>query len=76
MAFTFPKTFKHWLSGLIASTVGAAANAVGVVILDPTTFNLQTGKGALGEAILVFAIVGMAQFLKAHPVPDELTPSV
>lgn len=69
--FLVPKTFKQWVGGVVAAFVSAAANGVSVVIVAPETFNLDAGLKKLIEVCMVFGIVGLAAFLKTHPIPDN-----
>ena len=63
-------TWQTWLKGLLSAAIGAAANSITVVIVDPTNFNLTTGIGKLGTVALVSAIVAMAMYLKSSPLPE------
>lgn len=69
--FLIPKTTKQWVSGVVSAFVSSAAGGVGVVIVAPATFNLAEGKTKLLEMCIVFGIIGLANFLKTHPVPDD-----
>ncbi len=63
--------WQIWLRGLISAVIGGAANAITVVIVDPITFNLfEGGAMQLLTVVIVSAIVAMAMYLKASPLPD------
>lgn len=63
--------WQSWLKGLLSAAIGAAANSITVVIVDPTNFNLTTGLGKLGTVAIVSAIVAMAMYLKSSPLPGQ-----
>ena len=62
--------WRLWLKGLIAAIVGGTATTVTVVIVDPSTFNLQAGWKNLVTVMAVSGILNMAMYLKEHPVPE------
>lgn len=62
--------WKLWLKGLISAAVSGVVGAVGVVIVDPLTFNLQTGFTKLWQVAIICAIVGVANYLKQSPLPN------
>lgn len=64
--------WKTWLNGLIGAIIGAAANGVTLLIVDPIKFSPATaGWSALGISTLVSGLVGAALYLKQHPTPFE-----
>jgi hypothetical protein len=63
--------WRHWLKGLASAFIGAAANAVPVVIVDPSTFNFSDGLGRLATVATVFGIVAAAMYLKQSPLPGD-----
>lgn len=65
--------FWKWLQGLLAVMISSAAGGVTVTIIDPTTFNLSTGLGKLGEVCLVLAIIHAALYLQHSPLPGVTT---
>jgi plasmid maintenance system antidote protein VapI len=65
---------RKWLRGLVAAVINGASTAVSTMIVDPRTFNFDTGLGNLGKVCLVAAIVGAALYLKEHPVWDDDDP--
>ena len=61
---------NKWLKGLISAAIGAAANAVTVMIVDPQAFNLYENAGKVGMVAAVSAIVAVAMYLKQSPLPN------
>lgn len=59
----------QWIKGLASAAIGAAAGAVPVVIVAPETFNLDTGLPKLGLVCGVSALLAVANYLKASPLP-------
>jgi hypothetical protein len=59
-----------WLKGLLSAGIGGAANAVTAMIVDPSAFNLAEGAGKLATMAAVSALVSVAMYLKASPIPD------
>lgn len=66
--------WRDWLKGLASAAIGAAANAVTVMIVDPANFNLSTGIGKVGTVALVSAVVAAAFYLKQSPLPQTPAP--
>lgn len=64
-------TLKQWLNGLIGGFVGAAANSVTLLIVDPAKFSPGVAGGwrSLGISILISGGVGAALYLKNNPTP-------
>lgn len=60
----------NWFKGLIAAIIGGAANSVTVMIVDPETFNLDTGLPKLGAVAAISGVVAAANFLKQSPIPN------
>lgn len=61
--------WKTWVKGLVSAVIGAAANGVTVVIVEPATFNIGAGLSKLLSVMAVSAIVAAAMYLKASPLP-------
>jgi high-affinity Fe2+/Pb2+ permease len=59
------------LKGLVAAAIGGAANSVSVMIVDPTTFNLQEGLEKVLTVAAVSAVVSAAMYLRQSPLPEE-----
>ena len=62
--------WQHWLKGLISAMIGAAANSITVMVVDPIAFNLTNNIHKLGMVALVSAIVAAAMYLKTSPLPN------
>ena len=66
--------WKTWVHGLAAAAIGGGANAVTLIIVEPSKFNATaSGWKNLGTAVLVSGIVSAALYLKQSPVPPEPT---
>ncbi|OGP82231.1 MAG: hypothetical protein A2Z08_07990 [Deltaproteobacteria bacterium RBG_16_54_11] len=61
---------KNWLKGFLSAVIGAAANGVTVMIVDPVGFNLAEGFTKVMAVALVSAIVAAAMYLKQSPLPN------
>jgi hypothetical protein len=69
-------SFRTWLNGLFGAAIGAAANGITVLIVDPSKFSPGAVGGwkNLGICVGVSALVGAALFLKQSPTPwDQVT---
>jgi vacuolar-type H+-ATPase subunit I/STV1 len=62
--------WKLWLKGLISAVIGAAANSITIMIVDPVNFNLAQNASKVGWVAIVSAIVAAAMYLKASPLPN------
>jgi len=62
--------WRLWIRGLIAATVNGLASGIVLVIADPVTFNLIDGKQKLLATSGLLGLLGMANYLKQHPVPE------
>lgn len=65
--------WKTWLKGLFSAFIGAVANGVTLMIVDPTNFNLQEGWKKLLSICLVSGLVSVAMYLKQSPLPTEVS---
>lgn len=63
--------WKHWIHGLGSAFIGGGANAVTVMIVDPTQFNLEQGWQKLLAVFLVSAFLSACFYLKQSPLPPE-----
>ena len=63
------KNFGHWLHGLGAAAITGGASALTAGMIDPETFNLQTGWKNVGMLAAVNAVLGAAAYLKQSPLP-------
>lgn len=69
------KTARKWLRGVVATTINGFASGVVLIVADPATFNLDNPRKLLLTSA-VFALFGLANYLKEHPIPDEETTTV
>lgn len=60
----------NWLKGLLAAFIGGSANAVTVMVIDPTAFNLNEQWRKTASAALVSGLVSAALYLKQSPLPN------
>jgi len=60
-----------WIKGLLSAIIGGAANAVTIMIVDPTNFNFDQGKTQLAMITFVSALVSAALYLKQSPLPGD-----
>ncbi len=67
----FRKATKLWLRGLIATAINGFASGIVLIVADPTAFNLGDGLKKLVTTSTVFALFGLANYLKQHPLPDD-----
>ncbi len=67
--------WQNWVKGLISAIIGAAANSITVMIVDPTNFNLGAGLPKLGSVAIVSAVVAAAMYLKQSPLPSNGQPA-
>lgn len=61
-----------WAHGLLGAFVGAFGNALGNILVDPTTYNLYTIAGVkkLLLSALISSGIAVGLYLKASPVPS------
>lgn len=62
---------RLWLRGLVATVINGFASGVVLIVADPNDFNLGDGAPKLLMTSSVFAILGLANYLKQHPLPDD-----
>lgn len=80
-AFTVANNLEigGWVRGLLSAAISGGASAItgGIVVsgIDPSNYNFQAGKFWIltGTLFAVNAVVSMAKFLQAHPLPEEKT---
>jgi len=65
---------NNWLKGLLSAIIGGAANSITVMVVEPTSFNLQEGLSKLLSVAAVSAIVSAAMYLKQSPLPTKEEP--
>jgi nucleoside recognition membrane protein YjiH len=58
-----------WIYWLIAAVIGGAASSITVAIVDPETFNLETGLKKLAIVACVSGLLAAANYLKQSPLP-------
>jgi hypothetical protein len=58
-----------WAKGLLAAAIGGSVNSIGVMIADPTTFNLHDGLGKVQTVAVTGAILAVGMYLKQSPLP-------
>lgn len=58
-----------WARGLVGAFIQSAATVVTVMLVDPQTFNIETGLAKVGIVALVSGGLGAALFLSKHPLP-------
>lgn len=65
---------KTWFKGLLAAIIGAAANGVLVVVVNPGTFDIFTIPGwkNIGTVCGSSALVAGAAYLKQSPLPNKI----
>lgn len=64
-------SLRTWINGVIGGFIGAAANSITLLIIDPLKFSPASagGWGPLGLSVLISGSVGAALYLKNHPTP-------
>ena len=66
--------WSAWFYGLLSAVMSSAGGAVAIVIVDPVTFNLNTGLVPLLKVMAVFAIIAFGNYIKNTPPP--ITPAL
>jgi hypothetical protein len=61
--------WSAWLYGLVSAVLSSAGGAVAIVVVDPATFNLNTGLVPLLKVMAVFGIIAFGNYLKNTPAP-------
>jgi hypothetical protein len=64
--------WRTWLRGLGSAVIGAAGNAVTLIIVKPEVFNLNAGWTDLWHCTVASAIFSGGAYLKLHPLPDRV----
>ena len=62
-------SFGKWIRGLVGAFIQSATLTITTMIVDPETFNIETGLAKVGTVALVSGIVGAALFLNKKPLP-------
>ncbi len=65
------QTRVYW-HGVLGAALNSAASSITVIVVDPSTFNISTAGGLkhVMAVVAVSAIVGMAIYIKQHPIPQ------
>jgi len=66
--------FLPWLKGLLAAFIGAGANSITVVVVDPVAFNFGSQIKKTMTVALVSGVVAAAGYLAKSPVPESAKP--
>ena len=61
--------WSAWFYGLISAILNSVGGAIVLVLVDPMTFNLQTGLPKLGQVCALFAIIAFGNYIKNTPPP-------
>jgi hypothetical protein len=67
--------WSAWLYGLVSVVLSSAGGAIAIVIVDPVTFNLNTGFMPLLKVMGVFGIIAFGNYLKNTPAPKPAGPT-
>ena len=62
---------KKWLCGVLSAAIGAAANTVSLMIIDPANFNIYGGLNQVFTVAGVSAILAVSMYLKQSPLPPS-----
>lgn len=65
----FWKPVGKWARGLVGAFIQGGATTITVMIVDPQTFNIETGLAKVGLVALVSGGLGAALFLSKNPLP-------
>ena len=65
------RTTRVWVRGIVATIINGLSSGTILIVASPETFNLGDGFAKLINTSAVFAMLGLANFLKQHPLPDE-----
>ena len=66
------KDFRNWVRGLLGAFIQSASLVITTMIVDPETFNIETGLAKVGWVALVSGGIGAALFLQKRPLPGWL----
>jgi uncharacterized membrane-anchored protein len=65
------KELRYWLYGLFSTGISAAANSITACVIDPVTFNFETGIHNVITMAGVAALIAIAHFLSRSPLPGR-----
>lgn len=68
------KDVRIWAKGLIHAGISGGTVVFSTMIIDPQTFNFGEGLPNLFKAAGISAIVSIAKYLSANPMPKDLDP--
>jgi len=63
--------WRPWRIGLYGAFMGGAANAVTVMVIEPSKFNFASGLTALWQFALISGIISACLYLKQNPLPVD-----
>lgn len=66
------KDVQVWLKGLIHAGISGSTAAISTALVAPETFNFSNGLSKLLTVAGVSAIVSIAKYLSAKPLPEDL----
>ena len=66
------KDLSVWLKGLIGAGISGGTAAISTSLVAPETFNFENGLKKLITVACVSAIVSIAKYLSAKPIPEDL----
>lgn len=61
-----------WARGLVGAFIQGATLTITTMIVDPETFNIETGLGKVLTVAVVSGGLGAASFLHTRPLPGWL----
>lgn len=67
---SFPKSFLPWLKGLVAAFIGASAQTITLIVVDPVAFNLGNQWKKTLTAALVAGALATTSYLAKSPIPE------
>jgi len=62
----------NWARGLVGAFIQSASVVISTMIVDPDTFNIETGLKKVLIVALVSGGLGAASFLHTRPLPGWL----
>lgn len=66
------KDIGLWARGLLGAFIQGSSTVFATMVVDPDTFNIETGLAKVGWVALVSGIIGAALFLQKKPLPGWL----
>jgi hypothetical protein len=65
--------WTNWFKGGVATAINGFASGIVLIVAAPETFNLEGGFSKLWKTSAIFALFGLANYLKASPLPGMVT---